>query len=71
MEASARNKLKGTILEIQSGVINGIVVIDLGNGNKISATVSMTAIEELGLKVGAEAYALIKATSVMVGAENC
>lgn len=70
MKVSARNQLRGTIVEIQNGAVNGIVVMDVGNGNKISATISMNAITELGLKVGGEAYAIIKATSVMVGVDH-
>ena len=69
MKISARNQLKGKITNIQEGAVNGIVVIDIGNGNSVSATISMTAIKELGLNVGKEAYAIIKATSVMVGVD--
>ena len=43
--------------------------IDIGNGNIISSTISIDAVKELGLAVGKEAYAIIKATSVMVGVE--
>jgi molybdopterin-binding protein len=67
MKLSARNQLKGRILAIKEGAVNGIVVLDIGGGNKISATISMDAIKELGLKVGSDAYAIIKATSVMIG----
>jgi len=67
MKLSARNQLKGKIVEIKEGAVNGIVIIDIGGGNKISSTISMTSIKELGLEVGKEAYAVIKATSVMVG----
>ena len=67
MKLSARNQLKGTILDIQEGAVNGIAKIDIGGGNVISATISMNAIRELELQVGKEAYAVIKATSVMVG----
>ena len=67
MKLSARNQLKGKIADIQEGAVNGIVKIDIGGGNIISATISMNAIKELGLQVGKEAYAVIKATSVMVG----
>lgn len=67
MKLSARNQLKGKIVEIQDGAVNGIIVIDIGGGNKISSTISMNAIKELGLEVGKEVYAVIKATSVMVG----
>jgi molybdopterin-binding protein len=70
MKLSARNQLKGTIAEITEGAVNGIVVIDIGNGNKISATISMKSIKELGLVVGSEAYAIIKATSVIVGVDK-
>ena len=67
MKIRARNQLKGKVVSIQEGAVNGIVVIDIGGGNEISATISMTAVKELGLQVGKEAVAVIKATSVMVG----
>lgn len=70
MKLSARNQLKGTVTKIQEGAVNGIVHIDIGGGNQIAATISMNAIEELGLAVGKEAYAVIKATSVMVGVDE-
>ena len=44
--------------------------IDIGGGNVMSATISMNAIKELGLAVGKEAYAVVKATSVMVGIDD-
>jgi molybdopterin-binding protein len=69
MKISARNQFKGTVVEINEGAVNGIVKIDIG-GNVISSTISMTSIKELGLKVGSEAYAIIKATSVMVGIDE-
>lgn len=67
MKLSARNQFKGKIVKVEEGAVNGIVVIDIGGGNQISSTISMGAIKELDLKVGKEAYAVIKATSVMVG----
>ncbi len=70
MKLSARNQFKGTILSIDEGSVNGIVRIDIGGGNVVSATISMASIRELGLKVGGEAYAVIKATSVMVGIDE-
>lgn len=70
MKLSARNQLKGKIVAIQEGAVNGIVKISIGGGNIISATISMTSIRELNLKVGKEAYAVIKATSVMVGVDE-
>ncbi|MFV0353008.1 MAG: molybdopterin-binding protein [Oscillospiraceae bacterium] len=70
MKLSARNQLKGKVVGITEGAVNGIVVIDIGGGNQITSTISMSAIKELGLTVGKEAYAIIKATSVMVGIDE-
>ena len=69
MRLSARNQLKGKITNVQEGAVNGIVSIDIGGGNVITATISMGSIKELGLEVGKDAYAIIKATSVMVGVD--
>ena len=70
MKISARNQFKGTILSIEEGAVNGIVRIDIGGGNIVTSTISMGSIRELGLKVGGTAYAVIKATSVMVGVDE-
>ena len=70
MKLSARNQFKGKVVDIQEGAVNGIVKIDIGGGNIMSATISMNAICELGLAVGKEAYAVVKATSVMVGIDD-
>jgi molybdopterin-binding protein len=70
MKLSARNQFKGTVVAIDEGAVNGIVKIDIGGGNIMSATISMSAIRELKLKVGCEAYAVVKATSVMVGVDD-
>ncbi len=70
MKLSARNQLKGVVKSINEGAVNGIVTIEIGGGQTISATISMAAIKELDLKPGKEAYAVIKATSVMVGVDE-
>ena len=70
MKLSARNQLAGKVVSIEKGAVNGIVGIELKGGEVITATISMNAIEELGLAVGKEAYAVIKATSVMVGVDH-
>ena len=63
MKLSARNQFKGTVIAIDEGAVNGIVKIDIGGGNVMSATISMAAIRELGLAVGKEAYAVVKASA--------
>lgn len=67
MKLSARNQLKGKVVSINEGAVNAIVGIDIGGGNVITATISISAVRELNLTVGCDAYAVIKATSVMVG----
>ena len=51
-------------MRVKEGAVNGMVTIDV-NGTEITGTISMDAIKELGLKEGTDAYAVIKATSVM------
>lgn len=68
LKLSARNQFKGTVENINNGVVNAIITIALADGHKLSATISMAAVEELGLEVGKEVVAIIKATSVMFGA---
>ncbi len=66
MKLSARNQLPGKVSNITKGAVNGIVTLDV-NGTPVSATISLNAIEELALRKGRKAYAVIKATEVMVG----
>lgn len=68
LNISARNQLTGTVSAIEEGAVNAIVKLDVAEGVKISSTISMEAVKELGLAVGKEATAIIKATSVMIGA---
>lgn len=67
MKLSARNTLKGVIKAIDEGLITSKVVIDLGGGNTIVSIISKDAIADLELKVGNEAYAIVKSTEVIVG----
>lgn len=68
LKLSARNQLRGTVAHIEKGAVNAIVTISLPAGVAVSATISMAAVAELGLTEGCEAVAVIKATSVMIGA---
>lgn len=70
MKLSARNQLKGKVVKVQEGAVNGIVSLDIGNGNIITSTISMDSIKDLGIAEGKEATAIIKATSVMLGVED-
>ena len=65
---SARNKFAGKVVAVEKGAVNDIVKIDTAFGT-VSATISDSAVAELGLEAGKDAVAVVKATSVMVGVE--
>lgn len=67
MRLSARNVLEGTVKEVKEGVTTAHVVIDIGGGRSVTASITMESAKELGLKPGAKAYAVIKSSDVMVG----
>ena len=68
MKISARNQFKGILTNINEGAVNVIVSIE-ANGEVISSTISLNAVKELGLKKGDAAYAIIKATEVMIATQ--
>jgi molybdopterin-binding protein len=67
MELSARNKLKGTIVEIVLGSVMAKVQINIGNGNLVNSVITIDSVKALDLKLGDEVYAIIKSTEVMIG----
>jgi molybdopterin-binding protein len=66
MKLSARNQLHGKVVGLQKGQTTGHVRIDIGNSIVVTASITNEAIDDLGLKVGDEAVAVIKASDVMV-----
>lgn len=68
MRISARNALKGTIVEVTKGATTSHVKIDVG-GTVVTAAITNTSVDELGLAAGKTAYAVIKASDVMVGVD--
>ena len=67
MKLSARNQLKGKIVEVTKGTTTSHVRIDLGHGVVVTASITNEAVTDLGLKAGDEAWAVIKASDVIVG----
>lgn len=61
---SARNKLKGKVTRVVSGEVSALVEIDV-NGNTVAGVITRNSVDELGISVGDEVTAMIKATSVM------
>jgi len=68
MKISARNKLKGKIVEVKKGATTAHVRIDVG-GNVITASITNESADELKLAAGKDAYAIIKASDVIVGVD--
>ncbi|QKD03210.1 MULTISPECIES: TOBE domain-containing protein [Mesorhizobium] len=67
MKISARNILKGTITEIVKGATTSHVRIDIGGGTVVTASITNEAVADLKLEKGKQAYAVVKASDVMVG----
>ena len=67
MKLSARNQIKGKVARVQKGQTTGHVEIDIGDDVIITASITNEAIDELKLKKGDKAFAVIKASDVMVG----
>jgi molybdopterin-binding protein len=67
MKLSARNQIAGTIQSVRPGATTTHVTIEVAQGIIITASITNEASEELGLKVGMKATAVIKASDVMVG----
>jgi molybdopterin-binding protein len=68
MKLSARNQLRGKIVEVKKGATTTHVRIDIG-GQIVTAAITNEAADELKLAAGQAAYAIIKATSVMVAVD--
>ena len=68
MKISARNQLKGKIVEVTKGATTSHVRIDIG-GAIVTASITNAAVDELKLAAGKEAYAVIKASDVMVAVD--
>jgi molybdopterin-binding protein len=69
MKLSARNRIKGTIVDVKKGATTAHVKIDVGGGQIITSAITNESVEELGLATGKQAYAVIKASDVMVGVD--
>jgi molybdopterin-binding protein len=66
MKISARNILKGKIVELKRGAVMAQVVVELPGGNHIASAIFVESVDDLGLKVGDEVAAVIKSTDVMI-----
>ena len=66
MKLSARNVIKGKVVDVKNGPINARILVDIGGGNVISSVVTAEAVADLDLAPGAEVSVVIKSSSVML-----
>jgi len=69
MRISARNQFKGKILEVKKGATTAHVRLEIAPGQVITSSITNDAVEELGLKAGGTAIAIIKASNVMIAVD--
>ena len=69
MKLSARNILKGKVVKVTAGAVNSEVVLELPGGQQVVSIITKSSAENLGLAKGKDAYAVIKASSVMVAVD--
>ena len=69
MKISVRNLLSGKIIAVKKGPISALVTIEIAPKVEITASITADAVKELELKKGGSAYAVIKASSVLIGVE--
>ena len=69
MKISARNILKGKVVKVVRGAVNSEVIIELPGGTQLVSIITNSSVDTLGLAEGKQAYAIIKASNVMVGVD--
>jgi molybdopterin-binding protein len=70
MRISARNQLKGKVKKITPGSVNSEVVIELPGGMEVISIITKNSADTLGLAIGKDVYAVVKASSVMLAVEH-
>jgi molybdopterin-binding protein len=70
MKLSARNVLKGKVVDIDRGQVTAIVRVDIGGGTIITSSVTLAAVKDLRLKKGSAVSAIIKASEVLLGVDE-
>jgi molybdopterin-binding protein len=69
MKLSARNVLKGKVLKVVKGAVNSEVTLELPGGAQVVSIITNSSVENLGLEEGKDAFAVIKASNVMVAVD--
>jgi molybdopterin-binding protein len=69
MRISARNQIKGTVVEVKKGATTSHVRVDIGSGQIITSSITNEAVDELGIKAKGHVTIVVKASDVMIGVD--
>ncbi len=69
MRISARNQIRGTVVEVKKGATTAHVRVDIGNGQIVTSAITNEAVDDLGIKSGGKVTAVIKASDVMIAVD--
>jgi molybdopterin-binding protein len=69
MNISARNVLKGKVKKVTTGAVNNEIIVELPGGQEMVSIITKSSSDRLGLKVGKDVYAIVKASNVMIGTD--
>ena len=69
MRISARNQIKGTVVEVKKGATTSHVRVDVGGGNIVIASITNEAVDDLGIKAKSAVTVVIKASDVMIAVD--
>ena len=69
MRISARNKIKGTVVDVKKGATTSHIRVDIGGGQIVTSSITNEAVDDLGIKAGGKATVVIKASDVMIAVD--
>jgi molybdopterin-binding protein len=69
MRISARNQIKGTVIEVKKGATTSHVRVDIGNGQIVTSAITNESVDELGIKAKGAVIVVVKASDVMIGVD--
>lgn len=69
MKLSARNVLKAKVVKVIKGAVNAEVILELPGGEQLTSIITITSVDNLGLAEGKDAYAVVKASNVIIAVD--
>ena len=69
MRISARNQIKGTVVEVKKGATTSHVRVDIGGGQIMTSSITNEAVDDLGIKAGGKVTVVVKASDVMIAVD--